>query len=48
MEKNHERMEKISILSMKLAPNHRERMEKNRERMDKKFHPLTEIGAKSL
>jgi hypothetical protein len=29
------RMEKNSILSLKLAPNHHERMEKNCERMEK-------------
>jgi hypothetical protein len=36
------------ILSLKLAPNLCERMEKNRERMENNFHPFTEIGAKSL
>jgi hypothetical protein len=34
-------MEKKSILSLTLAPNLHERMEKNCERMEKKIHPLT-------
>jgi hypothetical protein len=36
----------VSILSLTLAPNLCERMEKNCERMERKFHPLTGIGAK--